>query len=146
MELNECINYVLTRAQNAVFGYFKGRLAPYGVTPVQYALLKCLWDHGDQNPTQISYALCLDSSTVTGIIARMEDKGLIERVHSNVDRRAVDIRIKPAGAALQDDIERVIREANKDVVANLDPEVFEAFKQALDGILQNVEKCGKAAS
>lgn len=146
MELNECINYMLTRAQNAVFNHFKSRLAPYGITPAQYALLKCLWDQGDQSPTQISCALCLDSSTITGIIARMEDKDLVERVHSNVDRRAVDIRIRPAGVALQEDIERVIREANEETLADLDPAIFNAFKQTLESIVQNVKKCEKCAA
>ncbi len=44
MELEQCVNFVLTKAQNAVQQLFKAELAPYGVTPGQYAVLKCLWD------------------------------------------------------------------------------------------------------
>ena len=40
MEVNECINFMLTSTQNAVFNYFKRRLQDFDTTPSQYALLR----------------------------------------------------------------------------------------------------------
>ena len=65
MQLNECINFMLTNVQNAVFLCFKKQLQQFNVTPIQYALLKCLWDEDEQAPSQLAQHLCLDSSTVT---------------------------------------------------------------------------------
>ena len=67
MQLNECINFMLTNVQNAVFLCFKKQLQQFNVTPIQYALLKCLWDEDEQAPSQLAQHLCLDSSTVTGV-------------------------------------------------------------------------------
>ena len=39
MQLNECINFMLTNVQNAVFLCFKKQLQQFNVTPIQYALL-----------------------------------------------------------------------------------------------------------
>ena len=44
MEINNCINFILSNAQNAVYNYFKKRLSDYDVTPSQYALLQ--WHPG----------------------------------------------------------------------------------------------------
>ncbi|MDL2294151.1 MarR family transcriptional regulator [Ruminococcaceae bacterium OttesenSCG-928-D13] len=139
MELDECINFSLTRAQNSVFNYFKNKLSPLDVTPVQYAVLKCLWDNGDQLPTQISQAICLESSTVTGILSRMEKKDLIERVHSETDRRAVNIRIKPAGVALRPAIETAIKEANEEVMRGMGTGDMAQLWGWMDHIVANVE-------
>lgn len=144
--LEDCINFSLTRAQNSVFNYFKYKLSHLDVTPVQYAVLKCLWDNGDQLPTQISQAICLDSSTVTGILSRMEKKDLIERVHSKTDRRAVDIHIKPAGEALRPDIEQAIREANEEVLRGLSKNDTLALLDQLNQIVSNVEEITSAPS
>ena len=139
MELRDCINYMLTRAQNSVFNHFKSKLAPLGVTPVQYSVLRCLWDGGDQSPTKIAGALCLDTSTVTGIFDRMEKKELIERVHSATDRRAVNVRICAAGLAPRPGIEAAVADANEEVPAGVDPEHFTALQAALDRIVPNAE-------
>ncbi|HBQ86145.1 MAG TPA: MarR family transcriptional regulator, partial [Syntrophomonas sp.] len=40
MELEQCLNFALTKAQQSVHQLFKAELAPYGVTPGQYAFLK----------------------------------------------------------------------------------------------------------
>lgn len=146
MELEECINFSLTRAQNSVFNYFKHKLSHLDITPVQYAVLKCLWDNGDLLPTQISQAICLDSSTVTGILSRMEKKDLIERVHSETDRRAVNIRIKPAGIALRPHIEAAIKGANEEVLLGIESEDMLALRERLNQIVSNVETLVSTAS
>ena len=40
MEINSCINFILSNAQNAVQNYFKRELQQYDITPSQYALLQ----------------------------------------------------------------------------------------------------------
>ncbi|MGD9558992.1 MAG: MarR family winged helix-turn-helix transcriptional regulator [Oscillospiraceae bacterium] len=131
MKLNDCINFMLTCAQNTVFSFFKGRLAEFDVTPVQYAILKCLWDEGDQYPTQLANMLHLDTSTITGILTRMERKGLIVRTHSETDRRAVLIRITKAGKDLQPAIEARIAECNRDILGEVGEENYDQFVAAL---------------
>lgn len=79
MNLAECINFLLTNARNAVFLYFKKELQEYNVTPIQYTLLKCLEDEDQRMPAQLVQTLHLDTSTVTGILARLEDKDLLIR-------------------------------------------------------------------
>ncbi|MFZ7104233.1 MAG: MarR family winged helix-turn-helix transcriptional regulator [Peptococcaceae bacterium] len=121
MELNQCINFLLTKAQQAVFQFFKARLADYDVTPVQYGILGCLWEENGQTPKQIAYHLSLDGSTITGILDRMENKGLVQRTPDPNDRRALRVILTEKGMELQEPIQEIIYAANE--------KVLEAFSQ-----------------
>lgn len=140
MQLEECINFILTHAQNVVYSYFKSSVSKYDVTPAQYAVLKCLWDHGDQRAVELSRALYLDPSTITGVLDRMERKELLERIHGVADRREIIIRILPAGKILQSDIEAIIQETNLEVLAGLTDIKLLQCKETLGHIVNNIER------
>lgn len=139
MELNECINFELNSVQNAVFNYFKGKLSPYDVTPIQYALLKCLWTEDMQTPTQLAQTLHLDTSSVTGLLARLEKKELIERIYSQQDRRSIHVHLLKNGAALQKPIEAAILEANQEISRGIDPKDYKLFRDLLKVIESNAK-------
>lgn len=139
MELYECINFELTSVQNAVYNYFKTKLLPFDVTPVQYALLKCLWTEDMRTPTQLAQSLRLDSSSITGILARLEKKELVERIYSLQDRRSISVHLLEGGAALQKPIEKAILEANKKITAGLDPAAYHQFREQLHLIERNAK-------
>jgi DNA-binding MarR family transcriptional regulator len=58
----------------------------------------------DRTPTinELARFLQLDKSSVTGLVDRAEDRGLVRRVPSAVDRRSVQVAITTAGRALID--------------------------------------------
>lgn len=131
MELDQCVNFVLTKAQNSVQQLFKAELAPYGVTPGQYGVLKCLWDQNGLTAKQLAERLYLDSSTITGILDRMENKGLINRYHDARDRRALCVMITTVGQELQEPVTQAIINANKKVLQNFDKEASEILRKML---------------
>ena len=139
MELIDCVNFELNSAQNAVFQFFKGRLAPYDITPIQYALLKCLWTEDLQTPTQLSQALRLDTSSITGILARLEKKELIERVYNQQDRRSIHVHLLARGAALEQPIEAAMSQANAEITAGIAPEDYACFRSQLRLIEANAK-------
>ena len=71
MEINSCINFILSNAQNAVQNYFKRELQQYDITPSQYALLQCLHTQDGLTPSQLAQALRLDTSSITGVLSRL---------------------------------------------------------------------------
>ena len=80
MELTQCINYLLTIAQHSVFQFLSNQLSEYDITPSQYGVLSCLWTKEYATPKQISEILCLETSTISGVLDRMQKKGLIEQI------------------------------------------------------------------
>ena len=137
MEINNCINFILSNAQNAVYNYFKKRLSDYDITPSQYALLQCLYAQDGLTPSQLAQALRLDTSSITGILGRLEKKALIERVYSQEDRRSVRICLREEGKALWAQVDRVIEDANAKITAGLDEDHYAQFLSSLSLIEHN---------
>ncbi len=134
MELEQCLNFILTKAQRHVNQLFKAELASFGVTPGQYAVLKCLWDENAQTARKIAERLCLDSSTVTGILDRMEQKGLIEKLSDPKDRRALQVVLTDAGRRLEIPVSQAIIDANRKALIDLDAAKGAELKLLLDQI------------
>ncbi len=140
MKLQECINFLLTNAQNTVFTYFKRELSGLDVTPIQYATLKCLWEEDGQMPSQLAETLNLDSSTVTGILSRLEDKGLIKRSFRMDDRRKVIVHLTDNGRSLEQPVNEIIERLNEEVTAGLSAEDMAVFHHHLKLISDNAAR------
>ena len=87
MELTQCINYLLTTSQHTVFQFLSGKLSEYDLTPSQYGVLSCLWQREFATPKQISEILCLETSTISGVLDRMQKKGLIGKKSKEKGRK-----------------------------------------------------------
>ncbi len=136
MELTQCINYLLTTAQHTVFQYLNGKLADYDVTPSQYGVLSCLWQREFATPKQISEILCLETSTISGVLDRMQKKGLIDRVINKEDRREVRVVPTEKGRALEAPISKIIDEVNEEVLKCFDEEEIMILKNQLKVIAE----------
>ena len=124
MELNQCINYLLTTSQHRVFQEVSKRLEPFDVTPVQYGVLYCLWKGDKTTPKEIAAELKLENSTISGILDRMEKKDLLKRQVSTEDRRYIEVVLTENGAALIDT-------ANIDILADIPDEEQQILKKNL---------------
>lgn len=118
MEFPFCINYLLTVSQHEIFQSFSARLAPYGITPGQYGVLNCLWTYGPCTPKEIARELRLENSTVSGVLDRMQKRGVIDREMDPNDRRSVRVVLTEEGLAMKDDVLRVIEELNNDALGS----------------------------
>jgi DNA-binding MarR family transcriptional regulator len=78
----------------------------YGVTAAQLSLLKVLEKLGEKTHSDLSECLYLRGSTTTGIIDRLERRGLVRRRRSRTDRRLVKIGLGEAGKKLLSGVPR----------------------------------------
>jgi len=63
----------------------------HGLTGPQLIILKEIGKNGEMTVGEVAKAISLSQSTVTGILARLEKRGMIVRRKSDVDRRAVKV-------------------------------------------------------
>jgi len=131
MELKECINFLLTCAQHNVFQFLNLKLQEYDVTPSQYGVLSCLWGKSHATPKQIAEILSLETSTISGVLDRMQKKNLIDRVVNKEDRREVQVIITEKGKALEEPITRIIDEVNEAVLKDFPNEEVLKLKATL---------------
>ncbi|KOY83455.1 MarR family transcriptional regulator [Lysinibacillus macroides] len=135
MELQECINFLLSTSQNKVFKYFSKLLEEYNVTPAQYGVLNCLWREGQLLPKQIGEMLYLEAPTVSGILDKMQKAGLIERSIAPDNRRTVLVVATPKANELKEKIEKATMELNQIAFQNLSSSEQAVLKKALYTII-----------
>jgi len=72
----------------------------YRVSAPQLNCLITLYENGPMPPSQIAKRIMVKSSTVTGVIDRLEYKGLVKRTRNSPDRRVITIELTEAGGKL----------------------------------------------
>ena len=91
-------------------------------------------------PSQLAETLNLDSSTVTGILSRLEDKGLIKRSFRMDDRRKVIVHLTDNGRSLEQPVNEIIERLNEEVTAGLSAEDMAVFHHHLKLISDNAAR------
>ncbi len=72
----------------------------YGLTSPQLFVLRELGRRGEATGGELARAACLSHATITGILDRLERRGLVRRTRSEQDRRRVTARVTTEGEAL----------------------------------------------
>lgn len=77
--------------------------ARYGLRLADIWILRRLRDHGPTPMSQFAALLGIPRSTATGVVDRLEGRGVAERVTHPTDRRTTLVRVAPGGLAILDD-------------------------------------------
>ena len=81
------------------------RLHHQGISMTHLQLLWILREHGDLSVSRLADFLGIAVPNATGLVDRMEQRGLVERDRDRADRRLVYVRPTPAGIAAADEID-----------------------------------------
>jgi DNA-binding MarR family transcriptional regulator len=110
----------LAQLSFAVQGSLGRIAAAHDLSIVQVRLLGIL---RDRRPTikELASFLALDKSSVTGLVDRAQDRGLVRRSASTLDRRSVQVAITAAGQALADRATAAFEAELGALVADLTP-------------------------
>ena len=90
---------LLRRAWFSLNQAFRQRLAPLGITPDQFTVLRWLSEAGCEGLTQteITERMASDPNTMTATVRRMEAARLLERVPHESDGRSKRVLVLPNG-------------------------------------------------
>ena len=70
-------------------------------------MLLALWAEDGISVKQLGEQLALDSATLTPLLKRLAERGIVERRRDPADERVVRIRLTPEGRALRSKARRV---------------------------------------
>jgi DNA-binding MarR family transcriptional regulator len=91
----------------------------YGLTGPQLAALKELRRRGALPPSSLARRVHLSQATVTGIIKRLEKRGLVERTPSDSDRRSIVLALTDAGRELLDQAPSLLQDRFREGLSSL---------------------------
>ncbi|GAJ99968.1 transcriptional regulator, MarR family [Geomicrobium sp. JCM 19055] len=128
---HECVHFLLGKSLQRVNQVSKSKLQPFGITPVQYALLRQLWKQDAQLGYELADRLLLDRATITGVIDRLEQNGCIERRIDTTDRRNRVVCLTEKGQSLEAPLMEQMAQMNQDVLSEFSDEEAQQLKEML---------------
>lgn len=103
----------------------------YNVSAAQLNCLLALHENGSLPPSQIAKHILVNSSTVTGIIDRLEHKGLVERLRNSPDRRVITVQLTKTGKMLAENAPPPIQQKIFDGLNKLSEREIERIARTL---------------
>lgn len=99
--LEEQVCFQLYLASRSMSKAYHPLLEGIGLTYPQYLVMLVLWEHKKISVKGIGEKLGLDSGTVSPLIKRMMEKGLILKARDKLDERGVQVSLTKVGVALK---------------------------------------------
>jgi len=115
------IVYSIRRLMQAGEHYTKELNKIYNVSAAQINCLLALHENGPLPPSQIAKHVMVNSSTVTGVIDRLEKKDLVRRLRISQDRRVITVELTKSGKMLAENAPSPIQQKIIDGLNQLSP-------------------------
>lgn len=141
--LDEHPGHLLRRAQQISVSMFHDEVGGE-LTPVQFAMLRCLADHPGIDQVSLAGIAAIDTSTGASVCVRLEEKGLLERQVIPHNRRQRALSLTPDGTALLASLEPATRRVRERLLAPLSPGEQRQFMALLARLVQDNNEQSRA--
>ena len=102
LKLDNQLCFPLYACAREVTKQYKPFLDEIGLTYTQYITMMVLWEHGQITSKALGDRLYLDSGTLTPLLKKLEEKGLVTRNRCPEDERNLMVTLTDAGRALRE--------------------------------------------
>jgi MarR family transcriptional regulator, organic hydroperoxide resistance regulator len=99
--LDQHLCYSLYSTSIAINRVYKPMLDALEITYPQYLVLCTLWEGDGRTISTIANHLALEPSTITPLVKRLEQAGLVTRKRNSQDERVVEVFLTPKGKTLE---------------------------------------------
>ena len=101
LALEEQVCFALAIASRSVIALYKPVLDPMGLTHPQYLVMLALWEHEPVSVKRLSQLLQLEPATMSPLLKRLENAGLVRRGRDPHDERALSVELTEKGRKLR---------------------------------------------
>lgn len=131
VDLESLPGYHIRRLQQIAVAVFLQETDALGVTPVQYGALQAVANGPGIDQRTLARTIGLDTSTIAGVIDRLQARGLMQRGASPEDRRVRLLSLTPEGHALLQASQPSVLSAQQRLLAPLSPAERSEFMRML---------------
>jgi DNA-binding MarR family transcriptional regulator len=135
--LPDCFTFMLAKAYQRAHLHFRKTLEPFGLTNIQHAVLEGLWYEDGQTATELGQLLVLDKATLSGVLARMQESGWVERRPDLSDGRVMRVYSSSRANALKDELIAAREAADKEILSRYSLEERLLFKRFLMALMKD---------
>jgi DNA-binding MarR family transcriptional regulator len=139
-DLARYLPYLINRAGVRLAVAFGRELKPHGVVVQEWRVLAALAAHGAQRLSDLAASTSIDLSTLSRLVGRMVQGGLVARSRVGGDRREVRVRLTPRGRQTTRGIIPIARHYEKVALAGLSSTEATALKRMLVRVYSNLDR------
>ena len=112
----------------------------------QGKILDALWQEDGLSANEIGKKTGLANSTLTSMLDRMENAGLVKRLRSEKDRRIIRVFLGAKANECKEQYRKVSEEMTEIYFRRFEEKEIEAFEQYLQRVLENVRQAERELS
>jgi len=134
LALDRQVCFAVAAASRSVVNLYRPILEPLGLTHPQYLVMLALWEESPLRAKDLGERLLLDPATLSPLLKRLDQQGLLTRARDGADERALAIRLTEQGQALRAEAERVPGRVIEGLGLTLDE--LEGIREAVTTLLE----------
>lgn len=143
-EFHDNPGHLIRRCHQIAVGLFWEEFGEFGVTPIQSSILVVLRKRPGLDQTTLGGLVALDRTNTATTLARLEQKGLVERRPSSSDRRVKQVYLTEAGKQLLDKMPSFGQAVSGKMLDELSPAERYLFIDILKKIVRSKNACSRA--
>lgn len=136
LRLDQMLCFAIYACSREMTKLYRPLLDEVGLTYPQYLVMLVLWEERSATVKHLGERLYLDSGTLTPLLKRLEQSGLVSRARSRDDERVVVISLTEQGEALKQRANKIPHELL--CKSNLQPEEFLRLKGEFESLLHRM--------
>ncbi len=132
-DTNDKPGHLARRFQQIAVAVFHAEVeeAGYDLTPVQYAALSTIRTHPAIDQATLAGLIAYDRTTITGVVDRLVQKGLLVRQANSRDRRVRELQITDEGRRIIHGIEPAVEAAQRMMLRGLSADEADSLLRLL---------------
>src|SRR3984893_12263908 len=139
----DSVGYLVKRTHSLMVDAMEPVFEARGFTFLQYVILAWLRDGIAVNPRDICMQFRHDSGALTRVIDQLAERGVLERVRRDRDRRKVELQLTPAGRETIEGLIPLIVEKLKLGLDDFSGEEFQEFLRLLGKLTTTLQSAVK---
>ena len=126
---------LLLQAREGVMAQFRPILNAHGITEQQWRIVRALLDSGPLEPRQIGQLCRISSPSLAGVLARMDDLGLVRRERLPHDQRRLLVHLTDHSRQLAAQMAPAIEAAYQAIEQHIGADFIGRFYATLDELI-----------
>jgi homoprotocatechuate degradation regulator HpaR len=130
---------LLLQARERVIGRFRPILNANGITEQQWRIVRALLETGPLEPREIVSLCGISSPSLAGVLARMEELGLVTRQRLEHDQRRLHVSLTPRSRVLAARMAPQVEAAYEELEARIGAAFMQQLYAMLDALVAGLE-------
>lgn len=138
LKLDNQLCFAVYSCSRAIINHYRPYLKEVGLTYTQYITMLVLWETPSISSKDLGNKLYLDSGTLTPLLKKLENMGLVQRKRDIKDERNLIIHITDAGRNLKEVAKNIPLQLACDI--SFSPHEMIFIRESLKSLTQNINK------